>query len=1061
MPTNTHRVTRDLIAARARESPSAIAVVDVNDDGDSLHFYTFSQLDARVDALSRAIRSTMPTPTRRVGSLARGGIDAVVALFAAGRAKRSIVALDADAWPSARARRVASDANVGAVICTSAADGEYVREVFGESSMSVIMMRDADDGVKEEADEDQDCIDAKAEAADEAYVAFTSGTNGIPKGTAARFDAVLRYAEAKRAVENITSDSRVCLASNVTFDLYPGDAYCAAMTGAAMVVASRAMIQRDFARVLVLGRATHVCCTPTVFSLADFPRGRVDAPDLRCVSLAGEKMSTRTLRAFASTDDESFSLYNVYGATETTVVQTYARMRAGDDPSRVGRAYDGFATVYVVERQSDGSIKFLDDATTTTTSTNGGERPTGEIAIGGPCVSDGYLNDRELTAKSFIDDASVGRVYLTGDRGCFDASGDLYLRGRSDRQVKIRGHRIELDEIERALRAAEKLVENAVVFFDADAQTVTAHCQVKSAEYVKEDYEALYAFALERHAMSRLPSHGTPHRYVFIARDRWPLTSSGKTDRRLLMKWLKDGSTTVFRPEYVEPERGLESVVADAWARALGLRGGGEGVIGALDAFDALGGNSLSVLAVSRQLARALDSDSRRRRGASLEENGEIGLRDGEAAALLRTTGDEPAACNFGVVEGPFAPCEILARPVLRDYANYLRERGVTIVQDEETHTREDSSSSSPDAMDRCMLAACNRGVLPVVSTLADLGVPIRGEYLRVAAASLANDALRVVQCLIANGADVSQSSEAGTLPTHVAAARGHSSILAALLAAGAPPGAKDGDKQTILHLAARSEDAETIRVAANACKDLKTRAGGLEAWDRWKRTAASWALHSGSIEALRILHAAGAKLNNLESAVSSSSSAWRHGELSARSRVQFNHRPERKKIASLDALEALSVKLDETRVDDEERRQAASAIRELVCANAENRARSREFGVIPKLCARARERQCLDSIGALRNLAANTENAVEAGECGAMQILADIIRMKAQSSSSSSSDVVGEDKRLVFAAASAMTALAMKHDENVLRARAQSDIFAFVRDVCDGMEILSDAIET
>lgn len=1061
MPTNAPRIPRDLIAARARETPSAIAVVDVDDDGESLHFYTFSQLDARVDALSRAIRLKTTPATRRVGSLARGGIDAVVALFAAGRAKRSIVALDAEAWPSARTRRVASDSDIGAVVCTSAADGDYVRDVFGESSMGVIMMRDADDGVKEEADDDEDRIDAETESADEAYVAFTSGTNGIPKGTAARFDAVLRYAEAKRTVENITSDSRVCLASNVTFDLYPGDAYCAALAGAAMVVASRAMIQRDFARVLVLGRATHVCCTPTVFSLADFPRGRLDAPDLRCVSLAGEKMSARTLRAFASTDDETFSLYNVYGATETTVVQTYARMRADDDPSRVGRAYDGFATVYVVERQSDGSIKFLDDASSTSTSTSdGGERPTGEIAIGGPCVSDGYLNDRELTAKSFIDDGSVGRVYLTGDRGCFDASGDLYLRGRSDRQVKIRGHRIELDEIERALRAAEKLVENAVVFFDADAQTVTAHCQVKSVEYAKEDDEALYAFALERHATSRLPSHGTPHRYVFIARDRWPLTSSGKTDRRLLMKWLEDGSTAVFRPEYVKPERGLESVVADAWARALGLRGGGQGVVGALDAFDALGGNSLSVLGVSRQLARALDSDPRRRRGASssLEENGEIGLRDGEAAALLRTMGDEPAACNFGVVEGPFAPCEILARPVLRDYANYLRERGVTVVQDEGTHTREDSSSSSsPDATDRCMLAACNRGVLPVVSTLADLGVPIRGEYLRVAAASLANDALRVVQCLIAHGANVSQPSEAGTLPTHVAAARGHSSILAALLAAGAPPGAKDGDKQTILHLAARSDDAETIRVAADACKDLKTRAGGLEAWDRWKRTAASWALHSGSIEALQILRDAGAKLNNLESAVSSSS-AWRHGELSARSRVQFNHRPERKKIASLDALEALSVKLDETRVDDEERRQAASAIRELVCANAENRARSREFGVIPKLCARARERQCLDSIGALRNLAANTENAVEAGECGAMEILADIIRKKAQSSPS---DVVGEDRRLVFAAASAMTALALKHDENVLRARAQSDIFAFVRDVCDGMDILSDAIET
>ena len=101
MPTNTHRVPRDLIAARARETPSAIAVVDVNDDGDSLHFYTFSQLDARVDALSRAIRSTTtPMPTRRVGSLARGGIDAVVALFARARAFAASSSLSPRAIPA-------------------------------------------------------------------------------------------------------------------------------------------------------------------------------------------------------------------------------------------------------------------------------------------------------------------------------------------------------------------------------------------------------------------------------------------------------------------------------------------------------------------------------------------------------------------------------------------------------------------------------------------------------------------------------------------------------------------------------------------------------------------------------------------------------------------------------------------------------------------------------------------------------------------------------------------------------------------------------------------------
>ena len=1048
----------DFVARNARDAPDAPACCEVGDDGAVGTRLSWRELDERVDAASRAIRACTP-PGRRVMCVARDGIAPLVALHACYRAGRSFVATDHASWPATRLAAIAADALCVSAVCADDDESARARGWFGDTIDAYVSLESVD------AQGDTAVSAPSAPSAlvgdprwRELYVAYTSGSSGFgAKGTVATVDAVFRYCASKTRVESIDSTARVCLASNTTFDIYPSDAYAAAMAGACAVVSSRASMQADFASVLRNGDVTHVCCTPTLFSLAQLPNGWDDVPSMRCVTLAGERMSTETLERWGGmkvseeTDKGRCTstmgqLFNAYGATEATVLQTYAVMSRGDDPSRVGKAYDDwdFAAVHVVKRGVDGDLVFLEPGSQ------------GEVAFSGRCVSGGYLNDPVRTTNAFVETGDdIKRMYMTGDTGWIDEHGHLRLVGRADRQVKIRGVRTELDEIEAHVASCVDLVEDAAVDHDARTHAVTAHVRIRGFDgYTPRIHEWIYARALEHHVRRIAPVHAAPTRYAFYQRERWPLTSSGKTDRVELTRRLADGTHAVFRPRRVVSESGLEATLAAAWAASLGLSGAD---VGATDSFDALGGNSLNVLDVSRRLAN--DPRLSHIPGSTKAFSGgpprasDAGIVDGEAAALLRRDDDEPAACAAGIVEGPFAPCEILARPALRDYAAYLIAQGVRFIGDDandakgtENDCTDGSAEEGGDSLERCALAACGLGVVPAVRSLLKSGTTPRGSYLRAAAASVEpTRAYAAVAALLNAGADPNDASEKGTRATHITAARGNAAALRALLDAAAFAGAKDFDKQTILHLAVRSGDVATTRVAAHACARLRTREGGLESWDRWKRTAGAWALRFGDAESLSILRDAGAKLTGLERDVSEyTHGGTHHGELSERSEVQMRSRPARKRGAPAEVIEALTRRLDER--DEDVATEAASALRELVCANAENRRASRDAGAVPKLLRRIRAFTCVESIGALRNIANDPVASNEAGELGAVDALVDVIRTNAASVSlGGGGRVDGDARRAAFAAGSALRSLTLKDAANAERVSRLDGVFDLV----------------
>lgn len=228
----------------------------------------------------------------------------------------------------------------------------------------------------------------------------------------------------------------------------------------------------------------------------------------------------------------------------------------------------------------------------------------------------------------------------------------------------------------------------------------------------------------------------------------------------------------------------------------------------------------------------------------------------------------------------------------------------------------------------------------------------------------------------------------------------------------------------------------ETVRAAAGFAARLRTRDGGLESWDRWKRTAAAWALRAGDAECLAALADAGAKLTGLERDVSE---RWRHGELSERSATQLRSRPERKRSAAAEVVEALSARLAAD-ADEADAAEAASALRELVCADAGNRRAAGRAGAVPRLLDRIRRLTCVDSIGALRNIANDAAASREAGELGAVDVLADVVRAAA-----ASGDRGGVDRRVVFAAGSALRSLTLKDAANAERVSRLANVLDLV----------------
>ncbi len=367
-------------------------------------------------------------------------------------------------------------------------------------------------------------IGSLSQPGDVSHIVFTSGSTGRPKGCVVTHEALASYCLAKNDAHRVDRQSICFVASPHTFDPSLGDFFATWCAGAAIALAPRAAIFASLGASLLGTGATHLLTTPSLFQTLgdDFLPGQL--PSLAVVALGGEPMARQTVEKWAP----HVTLINTYGVTECCVYQAYGVIAAAAgrklNPKLIERPLKGNTIHLMTEDKNNPRI--VPDFS--------GEQ--GEIWIGGSQIGVGYLKRQELTAERFVEHPELGRCFRTGDIAVALSSGGWQILGRRDFQVKIRGQRVELGEIEEVLLTTTTpfLIRTAAVVLN-NGQLVAWCVPAEHEEYIhKREKRQLLSELLRCLCEDLLPRHMVPSRFVMV--EELPTTGTGKVARGALSK---------------------------------------------------------------------------------------------------------------------------------------------------------------------------------------------------------------------------------------------------------------------------------------------------------------------------------------------------------------------------------------------------------------------------------------------------------------------------------------------------------------------------------------------
>ncbi|WP_422736342.1 non-ribosomal peptide synthetase [Micromonospora sp. WMMD729] len=558
----------EMFARQAHRTPSATAVVD--DDG-TLDYAT---LDRRVGELAAALRDAGVRADQPVGLILDRSAHMVAGVLAVLRAGGAYVPIEPET-PAARREAILTDA--AATVCV--VGPALVDEVRATGRTAVV----PDATVTGRAPlaptsphPDQLCA-----------IYYTSGSTGRPKGVACTHGGWANRMRWMQERHHLQPGETVLQKTTLTFDDAAVELLWPLLHGGrvAMLAPGAHRDPRAIIDAAIRHRAVHLQFVPSVFDL--FLETLTDADvagltRLRSVLCSGEALRPELVRRFFARFPDGVSLDNTWGATEVSIDSTYHICRPAD-----GRA-DG-ASVPIGQPMTGNRVTVRDARHQPVRAGD-----VGELCIGGVGLARGYQGDPQRTAAAFVPDPDGfgARMYRTGDRGAQRPDGTLTFVDRVDHQVKIRGVRIELGEVETALRGHPEVADAVVLALGTATRHLAAYLVPRRVDGISVD-------DVRAHLRTVLTSYAVPTHLTVL--DRLPLHPNGKVDRAALAALPAPGAD---EGALVAPRTVTEETVAEIWCAVLGVDR-----IGVDTDFFAAGGHSLLAVRVLSRLRQAFGLD--------------------------------------------------------------------------------------------------------------------------------------------------------------------------------------------------------------------------------------------------------------------------------------------------------------------------------------------------------------------------------------------------------------------------------------------------------------------
>jgi amino acid adenylation domain-containing protein len=563
-----NKCVHELFEEQVRRTPEATAVIYENES------LTYRELDQRSTKLAIYLQRQGVKPDSLVGISFERSLNMIVGLLGILKSGGAYVPLDPE-YPSERLSYMIEDSQISIVISQSALMNK-LNELLSNEVTAIPL--DTYWETIEQTASGQEVIRIQSGSDHLAYVMYTSGSTGNPKGVMIPHVALTNFLQSMGRKPAITSEDKLLAVTTYCFDIAGLELYLPLLSGAACYICSTAkqknveLLQREIQTV----RPTIMQATPAAWT-ALFLYGWRNEERIK-ILCGGEALPERLKQFFMETNSE---VWNMFGPTETTIWSTLKLIKP-NEPITIGKPIANTQIYILNDRMMPVPVSIP-----------------GELYIGGDGLARGYLNLPQLTAERFIDNPFQPgtKLYRTGDSARWLAGGEIEYLGRIDNQVKLHGFRIELDEIETRLNQYPGIRESAVVIHNHQEHVQLRAYYVRSGQ---EHHRGIVLKELRSYMKKWLPVHMVPS--VFTEIESIPLTPNGKVNRLELSKRNEVQPDREAKTAMSESE--TEQIIVAIWKDVIGVDD-----INMEDGFFDAGGDSFTAVTAADRISRKLDCE--------------------------------------------------------------------------------------------------------------------------------------------------------------------------------------------------------------------------------------------------------------------------------------------------------------------------------------------------------------------------------------------------------------------------------------------------------------------